>query len=203
MAAHALRLAQQAVGVAAFTRPFPRRAHKRLIAWKHDCESDLPQGEPRRLGVKQGKELDEPPLAIGGQLVRRTRFLRRCQSEQCCVALGSLQTQRSARQDRHRERRCPAGRISAEEYAVPHAGDIHDEMASSVQFTVNDNVSAGRDQTVLGFVRCFENGRSCCEVGVPDCRAARWRLARIAGESSGPIARPGPPVLHRHCRDRH
>lgn len=85
---------------------------------------------------------------------------------------------------------------------MPHAGDIHDEMASGVQLAVNDNVSTGRDQAVLGFVRCFENGRSCCEVGVPDCRAARWRLVRIAGESSGPIVWPDPPVFHRPCPDR-
>lgn len=157
---------------------------------------------PRRPGVKQGKELDEPPLAISGQQVGSARLLRCRQSEQCCVALGSLQAKRDAGQDRHRECGCRAGRVSAEEYAVPHVGDIHDEMASGVQLAVNDNLSTGGRQAVLGLVRCFDNGRSCCEVGVPDCRAARWRLARIAGESSGPIARPDPPVLHRPCPDR-
>lgn len=35
---------------------------------------------------------------------------------------------------------------------MPHVGDIHDEMASGVQLAVDDNVSTGRDQAVLGFV---------------------------------------------------
>ena len=75
------------MGMAPLAGSFPCSARKRLIAWKHDCEGDLPQGEARGMGVEQRQKLDEPVLTIARQVVGRALFEGRRKSDQPRIGL--------------------------------------------------------------------------------------------------------------------
>lgn len=151
---------------------FPCSARKRLIAWKHECEGDLPQGEACGMGVEQRQKLDEPVLTIGRQMVRRALFDSRRKSNQPRIYPGRYKAKCRTGRGRHREACLRASGIMTEKQAVADAGHIKHEMAPGSQLPVVADDGTGWHQGVWRFVRAFENDRACTQVGVPDSRTA-------------------------------